>query len=382
MTYPACLPVLRVAWDMSATQAGAVQGAFTGAFAVSLLLTSVLSDRIGARAVFRWGAVLGAIAALVFAAFARSYETALITVMLVGLAQGGTYTPSLMLVSANSTPERRSSVMGWALAGLSGGFALSIAVSGGALAIGGYKAAFWITALMTAASALPGLIAVRHAADTTGQTADVAGQGAVETREDRGPDQRRAARLLIAGYIGHTWELMGAWAWVPAFLAMAAATSGSGISALTLGLWTALALHVTGFFASFSAGQAADRFGTRRVLIVFAALGLLCSLIMGWLPGAGAPVWVIFAMAGLYGFATIGDSAVLSSAMSQAVPMRHLGKVLGLRSITGMGAGAVSPVAFGAVLDAAPGVAGWGYGFVVLGLGGTLAMICALGLRR
>lgn len=376
MTYPACLPVLRREWDMSATEAGTVQGAFTIAFAASLLLTSVLSDRIGARRVFRWGAVLGALTALAFAAFARSYETALVTVALVGLAQGGTYTPSLMLASSNSAPENRSSVMGWALAGLSGGFALSIALSGAAMAAGGYALAFWITALVTAASTLPAFVAVRHAVDTTGAASDTGAGAGQEV------DNRRSARLLILGYIGHSWELMGAWAWIPAFLAMAAATSDSGISGLTLGLWTALALHVTGFFASFSAGRAADRFGTRRVLIGFAVFGAVCSFAIGWLPGAGAPLWAIFVMAGLYGFATIGDSAVLSSAMSQAVPMRHLGKVLGLRSITGMGAGAVAPIAVGAVLDMTPGAAGWGAGFIVLGAGGVLAVLSAVLLRR
>ena len=375
MTYPACLPVLRDQWGMSATEAGTVQGAFTIAFAVSLLLTSLLSDRIGARTVFRWGAVLGAVTAIVFAAVARDFQTALVTVTLVGLAQGGTYTPSLMLASSNSPAENRSSVMGWTLAGLSGGFALSIAVSGAAMAVGGYVLAFWVTGLITAASTLPAFVAVRHARDTTGPA--TAQEDSATTMHDR-----RSARLLILGYIGHTWELMGAWAWVPAFLAMAAATQASGISGLTLGLWTALALHVTGFFASFSAGRAADRFGIRRVLIGFAVLGATCSLVIGWLPAWGAPLWLIFGLAALYGFATIGDSAVLSSAMSQAVPMRHLGKVLGLRSITGMGAGGVAPIAMGAVLDAVPGAAGWGDGFAVLGAGGALAVLCAALLRR
>ena len=47
------------------------------------------------------------------------------------------------------------------------------------------------------------------------------------------------------------------------------------MSPIELGLWTALALHLSGFFASFLSGYAADRFGARSVLIAFAVTGCL-----------------------------------------------------------------------------------------------------------
>ena len=150
------------------------------------------------------------------------------------------------------------------------------------------------------------------------------------------------------------------------------------MSGVELGLWTALSLHATGFFASFLSGQAADRFGTRAVLVTFAILGFVCSAVIGWLPGAPMPVLLI--VAAIYGFATIGDSAVLSSAMTDAVPMRHLGKALGLRSILGMGGGALSPVMFGLALDLAPGGVEWGIAFMTLAAGGLVAVICALAM--
>jgi hypothetical protein len=52
----------------------------------------------------------------------------------------------------------------------------------------------------------------------------------------------------------------------------------------------------------------------------------------------------------------------------------------------GFGAGAVAPLAFGAVLDAtnvtdtAP--TAWGWAFATLGIGGIIATGCALALRR
>ena len=51
MTYSACLGWLMDAWQMTATRAGVVQGAFTASFAVSLLVVSFLCDRSGAKSV-------------------------------------------------------------------------------------------------------------------------------------------------------------------------------------------------------------------------------------------------------------------------------------------------------------------------------------------
>jgi hypothetical protein len=84
----------------------------------------------------------------------------------------------------------------------------------------------------------------------------------------------------------------------------------------------------------------------------------------------------------IYGFAIIGDSSVLSSAMTQAVPASQLGRALRLRSILGVGAGAVSPIAFGMALDMTPASVSWGLAFCTCAVGGALAFACALALRK
>jgi MFS family permease len=367
MTYPACLAVLITQWDMTATQAGIVQGAFTVGFALSLLIASILSDRFGAKRVFHLASIMSAFAAVLFAVFARSFETAAFFLALVGLSQGGTYTPALMLVSANVAPARKSTAMGWVLAGLSGGFVVSIVVSSALLQAFGYEMAFRVTALITVMGAGLAFHSMRHARDSL---APPETEPAPYT-----PDMRRKARLLTLGYIGHSWELFGAWAWIPAFLA-AAILSQSGMSAIELGLWTAATLHLSGFFASLMSGYIADWLGVRTTLIGFAAFGAVCSFVIGWMPGA--PVAALLVVATIYGFATIGDSAVLSSAMTDAVPLDRLGRVLGIRSVLGMGGGAASPVVFGMAYDLSPDGMQWGVAFTTLAVGGSLAVICAL----
>ena len=68
--------------------------------------------------------------------------------------------------------------------------------------------------------------------------------------------------------------------------------------------------------------------------------------------------------------------------MADAVPADRLGRVLGLRSVLGVGAGALSPAVFGLTLDLAPGACAWGYAFSTLAAGAALAVLCALLLGR
>ena len=375
MTYPACLSVLLTEWRMTATEGGLVQGAFTGAFAVSLLVASFLCDRIGARRVFNLATLASAAAAFAFALFARSFESALVFMSLVGLAQGGTYTPAIMLVAANAAPGKKASAIGWVLAGMSAGYVISIFLSTALLTLYGYERAFLWTALVTLLGWGLGHAAIRRARDQ----AAAAGPGEGPGGGVFDAAMKRRSRLLTLGYIGHCWELFGAWAWIPAFLAAAVLTRGE-MSPIQLGLWTALALHLSGFFASFLSGYAADRFGARRVLIAFALLGAVCSLSIGWLTQAGVPL--LLGVAAIYGFAAIGDSSVLSSAMTDAVPAQQLGRVLGLRSVLGVGAGALSPALFGLALDLTPGAAAWGLAFSTLAAGALIALLCALRLPR
>jgi MFS family permease len=73
MSYAAALPVLRPAWAMSATAAGSVSTGWQLGYAVSLVFFSALADHVGARRVFLISAWCSAVAALLFAFFARSH---------------------------------------------------------------------------------------------------------------------------------------------------------------------------------------------------------------------------------------------------------------------------------------------------------------------
>jgi MFS family permease len=175
------------------------------------------------------------------------------------------------------------------------------------------------------------------------------------------------------------------WAWTPAFLAAVLVMNGNAlVTAAEFGAYLTAGLHLTGLLASWSMGLLSDRFGRRAVLIAMAGTGAACSLIFGWT--IAWPVWIVVALGLVYGFTTIGDSSVLSTATTESVDPAHLGSTLALRSVLGFGAGAIAPLAFGAVLDATNATdtapTNWGWAFVTLGIGGILATACALALKR
>jgi MFS family permease len=366
MTYAASLPTLTREWAMTATQAGLVQTCFSAGFALSLFITSWLSDHIGARRIFVWFCWLGAAAALAFALFARSFEQALWLYGLVGFTQGGSYTPAIMLVAQRLPPARRGAGVGWVLAGMSAGYVGSISLAQGLIATFDYRVAFTVCALGTIVGAIFGTIAAARVANrVAGRMPQVSHTGLLEDRR---------SLLLTLGYMGHCWELFGMWAWAPAFL-IASLGNRFALGAVGLGIAIAVALHLSAFVASFTMGQASDRYGRRAVLLAIAAIGALCSFGFGW--SGQLPTLVLLCFAGVYGFAALGDSSVLSTAMSEAVPADYLGRALAIRSILGIGVGAAAPAAFGAVLDLSQPGPGWGWAFALMGIGGVVATVCA-----
>jgi len=377
LTYAASLTVLQSAWGMSATAAGSISTGFQFGFAISLFGCSWLADRISARRVFLASAALAAVTSLAFALFARSYLSGLILYTLVALSQGGTYTTAIMLMADRYGPERRGAALGWLIASSSFGSACSLLIAGLTLSGGNYP----LTFMVTSAGPLIGLVLGWFALRSTPNMVHHRG-GDLHFRAEvlKNPQATR----LITSYIFHNWELLAMWAWTPAFMTASLAASGSSAGrAVAGGAFVASSFHVMGLLASSTMGRLSDHLGRRRVLVALAAISTVCSFTIGWLVSAHAAI--VVAVGALYAFTALGDSPVLSTALTEAVRPAYLGAALALRSFLGFGAGAIAPLVFGAVLDATNprGVAPatWGWAFTALGLGGLIATACAYGMR-
>lgn len=375
MTYAAALPILQKEWGMSATVGGSISSGYHIGYAVSLVVFSNLADIVGPKPLYLGSMSVGAILSLAFALFARDYLSALILYTLVGMSLGGTYTTGLMILADHYPVQRRGMAIGFFIASSSLGLALSLVLSGIAFPIGGYKLSFLLTCL----GPLVGSILAWISLMTT--------QVSVEKRQKQ---QRfvkevlgnRPAMLLISGYTFHSWELLGMWAWTPAFLASCLVFSGEeGLKAAGWGSYINALFHVTGLLASFSMGMLSDHLGRARVILMLSGMSAVCSFVFGW--SMGWPLILVIAIGLIYAFSALGDSPVLSAALTEVVKTSYVGAAFGLRSLLGFGAGALSPLVFGAILDwTNPIAAGmqyhnWGWAYSILGLGGLCAVVTA-----
>ncbi len=368
ISYAAALPVLQREWGMSAAAGGSIASGFVFSYAVSLVICSSLADLWGPKPLYLGSMSAAAVLALAFAFLARDYWSGLILYSLLGLSLGGIYTTGVMILSHRYAIEKRGMAIGFFIASTSMGYATSLLISGIAIPLGGYRLSFLLTGLGPLLGFLLAWLVLRHV------------RVPVTPREIRQGFSKEVVRnkpamTLIGSYTLHSWELLGMWAWTPAFLAHCLVINGSGgLAAAGWGSNLSALFHATGLLASFSMGMLSDRLGRARVIILMSLLSALCSFVFGWT--VGLPLLLVAAIGALYAFAALGDSPVLSAALTEVVSTAYLGSALGLRSLLGFGAGSLAPLAFGAILDwltpAAAGgqYQGWGWAYMVLGLGG------------
>lgn len=381
MSYAAALSVLQREWGMSAAQAGLIASGFQIGYAVSLVVCSSVADRISPKRLYLWSLFAAGVFSLIFALFARGFTSALILHTIVGISLGGTYTTGVMIIADQYVARHRGMAVGFFIASTSCGYAFSLAISGVAIPVGGYKLSFLLTCFGPMLGWFLAWVTLRH----TAVPAPGRRKGQRFTREVLG---NRPAMLLIWGYTCHNWELLGMWSWTPAFLAACLALTGSTeVSAAGYGAYITASFHFVGLLASFSMGTLSDRMDRARILLALAAASMACSFLFGW--SAGWPLVLVVGIGLVYAFTALGDSPILSAALTEEVDAAYLGAALGFRSLVGFGAGAVAPVAFGAVLDwTNPMIHGqrvyadWGWAFSVLGLGGAGAVWAALRFGR
>lgn len=380
LAYAGVLPLLQAEWAMSATAAGSIASTFQLGYAVSLVILSALADRVGARRVFLWSTAATAVTTALIPLLASSYPSGLALFALLALVNGGTYTPGLMLLADRFPPARRGYAIGWFLASASFGYAVSLTVTGLLVSVAGWRGVFWVLTLGPVTATLVSAWTLRG----TRRGAVASGIGTLSFAE--GFFKNRAALLMMTGYTFHSWEVLGMWAWTPAYLAAALVLRGRGVvSATGLGAHLAAIFHLMGLVATGAGGWLSDRWGRTAVILMMLTISGLCSFSFGWL--ITAPLLVLLAVGIIYAFSAIGDSPVFSTGFTEVVDSRILGSALAVRSLAGFGAGALASLTFGVVLDltnppgSAPRYPVWGWAFSVLGFGAVLGLVATAWLR-
>ena len=386
VTYSAALPLLRIDWSMSATEAGMVQSSWHFGYLVSLFSVGFLGDRFGAKRTFLWSAVAASVSSLIFALFASDFLSGALLYGIAGVCSGGSYTPGLTLIAERFPPLRRGRAMGYYLAAGSLSYAICIVISSQLFPVGGWRLAFLVTCSMPTVGLVLSLWALKSTPNIIHP-----GGGSLEIwRAIPAVLKNKPAFILMLAYTGHCWELLGMWAWLPAYLAagaLAAATQSiSDNSAVGIGVLLSGLTYLTSMIGSLVGGGLSDRWGRTATMLVFSSLSLVFSLSYGWM--IGWSLTLLFLAAACYNLSAIADSSIYSTALTELVEPRLIGAAYAVRSVLGFSAGAVSPWVFGLVLDLAHGASwssdrlAWGLAWTSLGLGGLPVPLMNWWLRR
>jgi MFS family permease len=344
------LDAASAAWLTMAVQAGFVAGT---------LITAVtnLADAVNPRRLFAAGCTLGAACNIAIAA-APSAAVIVALRFLTGAALAWVYPPG-MKIAAGWFRERRGTALGIVVGAVTVGSALPhlLAWIGAGLP--------WRT-VVGASSALAlagGAIVVLAVSDGPHVTASAP----FDRHALRVVVGNRGARLAMYGYFGHMWELYAMWTWIAAFAAasvlgassvpqqptatpLVGARAGSAIAFIAIG---------SGAVGCVMAGLWADRWGKAQIaggaMVASAACALLSPL------AYGAPIAVLLALAVVWGFTVVADSAQFSALVTEHTPRTHVGTALTLQTSAGF---LLTMVSIKLVGMAA--AAGWQWVFVML----------------
>ncbi|HSD28619.1 MAG TPA: MFS transporter, partial [Vicinamibacteria bacterium] len=351
---------LRGRYGVDYAGVGNVVGAYTLAYGFSQLVAGLLTDRVGSRRLMLVGLGLGAVGSATFAV-TEAYPVAVLARLLMGVAGGCLYTPTVAYAFAAFPDALRGRAMGFAEAGVGAGQILSL---------------LGLPVLFAAAGLTPAFLSLPVAALALGLAAAL---GLPDV-----PPSPRAARGSIRGLCGERdfWLLVVGFAfvgmlaqvavlsWMPTYLRQV-----HGYGVVSAGVSTGIVVTGLMLFSPLF-GILSDRLTARRPVMLagclLAVAGFLVLLVTRepWV-AVGAALLVSASMA-----ATIPMQVVFASERFRAV---GAGTAIGLVNTGGQIAASLGGPLYGTFLDRGLGFgAVWG---VALALG-LLRLLALLGIRE
>jgi len=371
VAYPALLPVLVHAWDMSNSTAGLVSGSFFAGYLVAVPLLTSLTDRVDARRIYVFATLLAAGGTLGFGWLAHGPATGILFQTIAGAGLAGTYMPGLKILSDHIEVSRQSRFIAFYTSSFGIGTSLSLVAAGALATALDWRVAFMILAAGPAMAGLLVIVALPRRSPPP-----LAARPPLF--DFRGLLKDHAVASYVIAYAAHCWELIGVRSWMVAFLAFSASLS-AGHGPVFGAAAAAAAVNLLGPLASIFGNELAAAHGRRRVI----ARVMTVSALLAGAIGFTAPLpWIlVFLLLCVYFLFVMGDSAALTAGLIAAAPPQRRGAAMALHSFIGFGAGFLAPVVFGVMLDVAGGntkVVAWGLAFASLGLGvaaGPLAFV-------
>jgi predicted MFS family arabinose efflux permease len=351
---------LRARYGADYTQVGNVIGAYTLAYGGAQLTAGLLTNHVAPKRLLLVGLGLATGGAALFA-LVSSYALAVVARLILGMAGGFLYTPTLAYTFAAFDPRLRGRVMGIAEAGVGAGQILGVLLLPALYAAFGLTAAF--LALPLAAAALGMAVALRL-------------PPIPETRPRaaaplRGLVRERDFWLLLVGFsfVGMLAQV-AVLSWMPTYLRQV-----HGYGVVAAGITTAVVVAGLMVFSPLF-GVLSDRLTARRpIMLLGSGLALVGWLTLLW---TGNPV------------VAIGAAFLVSASMAATIPMQVVyaserfaavgaGAAIGIVNSGGQVAASLGAPLYGALLDRGLGFgAVWGTAVAF----GVLRIVALLLLRE
>ncbi|RTZ62149.1 MAG: MFS transporter [Gammaproteobacteria bacterium] len=372
--FAALLPDFVVLWDLSNTEAGWIGGIYYAGYVTAVPLLVGMTDSVDSKRIYLFSIGIGVIASLGYAVLAEGFWSAMVFRFFSGVALAGTYMPGLQILNDRLSADDRQRTLPWYLSAFSLGTAASFYMTGWFGARFEWPLVFLLAGIAQLACLLLVLTTVAPRKPNVLKTDDR------HPLDFRPVFTNRAAVAYIWGYTGHTYELFAYRAWIVAFLAFAAAVSGTVVGSEAIATYAAV-FSLVGMPASVFGAYLAMHGDRRRTVSVVMGVSVIMGCSLGFL--GAAPFMLVVLIAGLYSGFIMGDSAALTGGTVAAARDGERGATLAMHSVWGFSGGFLGPLMVGLVLDLAGGrhsTVGWGLAFVTMAAGSLLALAGLRGL--
>jgi MFS family permease len=314
----AVIPQLRDEWGLGDGAAAwltiAVQLGFVAGAVVSSLLN--LSDVLPVRSIMIVSS-LGAAGVNLLLLSAGGPGLAIPFRFLTGAFLAGLYPPALKLMATWFT-KGRGTALGVMVGALTLGSALPHLVN----ALGGLD---WRTVIVATSAATAAGAGIVWALVREGPFPFP--PAVFDVRQARLVLSERRILLTSLGYFGHMWELYAMWAWFVVFFRSSLEADGSADGTFAAG--ATFAVIGVGALGCYAGGVLGDRWGRARLNLWSLSISGACAVAIGFTFGR-AP-WLVLAVALVWGFAVVADSAQYSTLVTEYADQRYVGTALTLQ---------------------------------------------------
>jgi len=382
--FPALLPGFMDEWQLSATDAGWINGIFYAGYLISVLMLVSLTDRRASKDIYLVSMVLSCVSALGYGLFAEGFWSAMLFRTLAGVGLAGTYMPGLKLLNDRLDVIRPDQDHSRAIAFYTSSFGIGAAFSYYFSGVASEWTHWSVVFVLSAIGPVLAFFVISFLMPR--DQSSVFDQPDTHLLDFRPVLKSRQVMGYVMAYAVHNFELFAFRSWMVVYLTyVAMAASGPGIW-LAATSWAAIN-NIIGLPASLLGNEAARRFGRRRVITIVMLISAVVSLSLGLVVDMDSRLVMVLVI--VYAVTVPGDSSSITAGAIAAAPKGYRGQTMAVHSSIGFIGSFAGPLLFGVALDAGAvsGVGGaspqsWLTAFLFLAVVVALGPLVLLGVKN